>query len=313
MYEADAMAARETRKTVLFYRDFHGLTGGHLKVWHYYQHAEHSARYRPRIHFTPESDLGNENPWRGISPPPLEHWLPAEAAVLFLAGLDWQAVPDPAPVPVVNLIQGVRHADPGDPRRPFLSRRAVRICISPEVADVIKATGEVNGPIHVIENAVEPPTFVTDSPRDIPVLIAGPKNPPFARAIHERLRMAGFAAECLVEQLPRDEFLDRLARAVVAVTIPNEREGFFLPALEAMAVGAVVVCPDCVGNRGFCRDRDTAFRPAYTLDDIVAAAVMAITQPEAAADAMRLAAAAEVRRHGLDAERAAFLDILDAL
>jgi glycosyltransferase involved in cell wall biosynthesis len=307
------VASLESRKNVFFYRDFRRFTGGHLKVWHYYRHSEHSVHYAPRIHFTQESDLGNQNPWRGISPPPLEQWLPAEAAVLFLAGLDWRAVPDPAPVPVVNLIQGVRHADPDDPRRPFLSRPAVRICVSSEVADAIKATGEVNGPIHVIENALDPPTVLLDLPREIPVLIAGHKNPPFARAIHERLRVAGFPAECLVEQLPRDEFLDRIARAVVVVTIPYEREGFFLPALEAMAVGAVVVCPDCVGNRSFCRDRDTAFRPAYTLDDIVAAAVMAITQPEAAAGAMRPPPAVEVRRHGLDAERAAFLDILDSL
>jgi hypothetical protein len=300
-------------QVLLFHRDYRRFTGGHLKVRHYYAHAEHSARFRPRIYFTPGSDLGNHNPWQGVSPPPLERWLPAEAAALFLAGLDWQSVPDPTPVPVVNLIQGVRHADPGHPLRAFLARRAVRICVSHEVADAIAATGEVNGPIHVIENAVDLPPRVADSPRDTPVLIAGAKNPPLARAVHGRLRAAGFEAECLVNQIPRDRFLDLLARTVVAVMIPFEREGFFLPALEAMALAALVVCPDCVGNRGFCRDRDTAFRPAYAIDEIVAAAIAALTQPEAATDAMRLAAAAEVRRHGLDAERSAFLAILDSL
>jgi glycosyltransferase involved in cell wall biosynthesis len=234
--------------------------------------------------------------------------------VLFVAGLDWEAVPDPAPAPVINLIQGVRHGDAGDPRRGFLSRPAIRICVSDEVAAAIVSTGLVNGPVHVIPNGIDlgdlPPTTL---PRDIPVLIAGMKNPAFARTVEDRLRRAGIEAECLVEPLPRAAFLERLARAAVAITIPVEREGFFLPALEAMAVGAVVVCPDCVGNRGFCRDRETAFRPAYTLDDVVAAAIEAVRRPPQAAEAMRAAAAREVRHHGLEAERLAFLRILDAV
>jgi len=301
-------------RVLLFRRDYHGLTGGHLKVRHYFGHAAHSRRFQPRIYFTPESLLGAGNPWHGVEPPPLSRWSPAEAAVLFLAGLDWEAVPDPAPAPVINLIQGVRHGDPGDPRRPFLARPAVRICVSHEVASAIEATGIVNGPVHVIPNGLDLGDLPAAAPfRDVPVVIAGMKNPPLARALEERLRRAGIRAECLVDPVPRAEFLGRLARAVVAVTLPVEREGFFLPALEAMAVGAVVVCPDCVGNRGFCRDRETAFRPAYGLDEVAAATITAVRQQPDAAEAMRRAAAAEVRRHGLEAERLAFLRILDAM
>jgi glycosyltransferase involved in cell wall biosynthesis len=186
--------------------------------------------------------------------------------------------------------------------------------VSDEVAAAIVSTGLVNGPVHVIPNGIDlgdlPPTTL---PRDIPVLIAGMKNPAFARTVEDRLRRAGIEAECLVEPLPRAAFLERLARSVVAITLPVEREGFFLPGLEAMAVGAVVVCPDCVGNRGFCRDRETAFRPAYAVEDVVAAAIEAIGKPPQAADAMRAAAAREVRHHGLEAERLAFLRILDAV
>ena len=127
-------------RILLFHRDYHRLTGGHLKVRHYYSHAEHSARFRPRIFFTPGSVRGPENPWHGIAPPPLTSWRPSEAAALFIAGLDWEAVPDPSPMPVINLIQGVRHADEGDPRRAFLARPAVRICVSDEVAAAIKST-----------------------------------------------------------------------------------------------------------------------------------------------------------------------------
>ena len=301
-------------RILLFHRDYHGLTGGHLKVRHYYSHAEHSARFRPRIFFTPGSVRGPENPWHGIAPPPLTSWRPSEAAALFIAGLDWEAVPDPSPVPVINLIQGVRHADEGDPRRAFLARPAVRICVSHEVATAIKSTEIVNGPVHVIPNGIDLGDLPSSAlPRDTAVLIAGMKNPPFAKAVQDRLRLEGIHAECLVDPLSRGEFLERLSRSAVAVTLPLEREGFFLPALEAMAVGAVVVCPDCVGNRGFCRDRETAFRPRYTVDDVVAAAIAAATQAPSDAATMRAAAIAESKKHGLEAERLAFLRILDAV
>jgi hypothetical protein len=80
-----------------------------------------------------------------------------------------------------------------------------------------------------------------------------------------------------------------------------------------MAVGAVVVCPDCVGNRGFCRDGETAFRPPYRLNDVVDATIRAVSMSESAVAIMRASAAAEVRHHGLEAERLAFLRILDAV
>lgn len=300
-------------RVLLFHRDYRGLTGGHLKVRHYFSHAEHSARFRPRIYFTPGSVRGPENPWYGISPPPLAAWRPAEAVVLFVAGLDWEAVPDPSPAPVVNLIQHVRHAHAGDARRPFLARPAVRICVSQEVADAIAETGAVNGPIHVIPNGIDLENIPSAAERDIPILIAGLKNPPFAALVAARLADMGMTAEVTNAMLPRREFLERLSRARVAVTLPNHEEGFYLPALEAMAAGAIVVCPDCTGNRGFCRDLETAFRPRYALDDVVAACLAAVTQAPGDAATMRAAAVAETRNHGLAAERLAFLRILDAV
>lgn len=298
---------------LLFRRDFRGLTGGHLKVWHYYRHALESHRFAPRMFLTPGSDRGPSNPWSGEDPP-LDAWNPAAAAALFVAGLDWTDVPDPCPVPVINLVQGVRHAAANDPRRRFLVRRAIRICVSAEVADAIGATGEVNGPVHVIPNAVDltgMPAASVD--RDVAVVVAGVKNPALARSVARELVAGGLQVECLLEPLPRREFLTRLGRGRVAVTIPFEQEGFFLPALEAMALGCLVVCPDCVGNRGFCRDGETAFRPAAAVDAIVAATRAAVATDDEAGRSMRRAAAAEVERHGLDRERRAFLEILDGV
>jgi glycosyltransferase involved in cell wall biosynthesis len=303
----------EAPGTLLFHRDFQGLTGGHLKVWHYFQHAAHSRRFQRRIHLTPRSIRDQRNPWHQTAAPVLSTWMPEAADRLFLAGLDWQAVPEETTVPVINLIQGVRHADPADPRRAFLARPATRICVSQEVADAILATGLVNGPVHVIPNGIDPAELPRAAPRrDIKVLIAGAKNPAFAAALLEPLKAAGIRPECLLEAMPRGDFLHFLARAEVVVTLPLEREGFFLPALEAMAAGALVVCPDCVGNRGFCRDRETAFRPPFSVEAVAEAVMAAVALDPARSAAMRQAAGDEVLCHSLDGERAAFLRILDA-
>lgn len=300
-------------RTLLFHRDYRSFTGGHLKVFHYFLHAQESNRFRPRIHFTSDSVRGPENPWHAVTPPPIEAWRPAEADVLFLAGGDWEAVPDPAPAPVINLIQGVRHADLGNPLRAFLTRRAVRICVSQEVADAISATGLVNGPVQVIPNGIDLENIPTSPVRDIEMLVVGLKNPTLAAAAATALRKAGLAVTLLQTWLPRARFLELLSRSRVALLLPKPREGFYLPALEAMAAGAIVVCPDCVGNRGFCREGDTAFRPPYLLDEIVAAAIAASAKSDPGTSAMRDAALAESHKHSLAAERAAFLRILDAM
>jgi len=299
---------------LLFRRDFPRFTGGELKVRHYFAHAERSTRFRPRYHLAAGAGPEAARLWGDASTPPLAAFRPEEAAALFLAGVDWSRVPDPAPVPVVNLIQHVRHADPGTERWSYLSRPATRICVSEEVKDAILATGRVVGPVHVIEPGTDPADLPpVPSRRDVPVVIAGVNHVRFARALCDRLAAAGIVAECIVEWLPRRDFLERLARACVAVTLPSQREGFFLPAIEAMALGAITVCPDCIGNRGFCRDGETAFRPAYEIEAVVAATKAALALDPVGAESMRTAAAAEASRHSLEAEREAFLRILDAL
>lgn len=304
---------RSEPRTLLFHRDFRGLTGGHLKVWHYYRHSLESSRFVPRIHLTPSSTRGPDNPWHGVDPAPLDAWRPDEAAALFVAGLDWEAVPDPSPRPVINLIQHVRHAQTGDPRRRFLQRPAVRICVSAEVAEAILGTGEVNGPVHTIPNGIDLENIRAAPVRDVEVLVAGLKNPAFAIDLGERIRGAGLTVQVVTAMLPRGEFLELLSRARVVVTLPTRDEGFFLPALEAMAAGALVVCPDCVGNRGFCLDGVTCLRPPYTLEGLADAAVTISRLSPSAADAMLHAASARARGHGLDRERRAFLEILDVL
>lgn len=300
---------------LLFHRDFRGFTGGHLKVWHYLRHTAESRSFCPRLFLTAASRRDASNPFLAGDHDWLEpSWLPERAAALFVAGLDWIAVPDDWSKPIINLVQGVRHASAGDPRRGFLGRRAVRICVSGEVADAIRSTGEVNGPVITIPNAIDMPAGVVGRERRrTPLLVAGWKAPARTAVVVGALRTAGHEPEVIASPLPREEFLGRVASAEVVLFLPLEEEGCFLPALEAFALGSLVVCPDCVGNRQFCRDGDTCLRPDHAPASLVAAVGQAMMMPPIERERMVAAARSEAAARGLDGEKRAFIAILDDL
>lgn len=305
-------------RTVLFHRDFHGFRGGHLKVWHYFNHVRSAEGYAARICFSRETVWSESNPWRALRHEAVPQMDSIRPDIYFLAGMDWLALGDSveenASVPVINLVQSVRHSDPGDRRYPFLKRKAIRICVSDEVAAAINETKQVNGPVFVIPNAVDVsdgPPPPQDSKRSTGLLIAAVNNPDWGRVIHERLEDAGCHSEVLTDFLPRPEFLMKVREARVTVFLPDRVEGFYLPALEGMALGTMVVCPDCVGNRSFCLPEINCFRPEYSLDAIVAAGQAAIELDETKASRMLAAARETVARHDLMREREAFLRILE--
>ena len=87
------------------------------------------------------------------------NWSNKDLTAVFVAGLDWNffdtARLTSQRLPVINLIQGLRHAEPDCPLYRYLRRPAIRICVSPEVARAIQSTGEVNGPVFVIPNGID--------------------------------------------------------------------------------------------------------------------------------------------------------------
>src|SRR5262249_52336243 len=78
---------------VLFHRNYQTFSGGHLKVWDYFQHVAHADGFAPEIYFDPASVWDDTNPWRTELARVRREWSPADADVLFLAGMDWDALP----------------------------------------------------------------------------------------------------------------------------------------------------------------------------------------------------------------------------
>ena len=307
---------------MLFHRDFIGYTGGHGKVWDYFNHAL-SLGWDARVYLTPES-INEGNPWLALPDRVLQRWRPQADDVLFLAGMDWQALgggTSSAPrapqvecaldsTPVVNLVQHVRHAvnDPAVPLRDFLTNPAWRICVSSAVAQAIADTGLVNGPIRVIPAALNLPVMDASSAPRVDVFVGALKQPEFGMALGERLRSDGYSVDVAAVPLPRAEYLDRLAQARICVMLPHQTEGFYLPGLEAMALGRPVVMPDCVGNREYARAGINCVMTARDLD-AVASAVGDLDCLSVSAE-LAVKGRATSARYTLDSEARAFADVL---
>jgi glycosyltransferase involved in cell wall biosynthesis len=302
-------------RSVLFFRTFQKFHGGHLKVWDYYNHVLSDPSFIPFIRFARSTTWDAANPWSALALEEADR--PPEPDVVFLAGRDWTSVPerdreDP-PVPVVNLIQHVRHADEGHPLSEFLGYKAIRICVSPEVAEQIRATGRANGPVLTIANGIDVAGVVERHPpreRTLDLLIVANKRPELGRELAASLGSGDRKVALIDSLVPREDFLGRLREAQVTLFLPNLEEGFYLPAIEGMALGTTVVCPDVVGNRSFCVPGETAYRPAYTGADIVAATEQALAAVPDVWSALREAGARMAAYHDVARERREFLEVL---
>lgn len=312
-------------RTVWFHRQYERLTGGHVKHAHYYEHVSALPGHARRIVFTGRSDgrLSREQAelWPTTRGECAEAWQPERGDILFLAGTDWRYYDHTGladmDFPRINLIQGVRHGHVGSERYGYLDRRAVRICVSDEVAEAICATGRVNGAVFTIPNGTECGASPVDcrgavgfDERSETVAIVGYKRQELAAALSGLLDDAGVAHITLDGFINRDAFLGLLERTRVAVCLPRSEEGFYLPALEAMAKGCTVVTLDCVGNRGFCRHGHNCLVAEDDAAKLARATMTAVGLPLPDRHRLHVNAAATVEVHSLQAERRRFHELL---
>jgi len=314
----DYSKTAERKRTVLFYRDFRGFTGGHLKVWHYFNHVLHAPDYQPQITFSAETLWDGTNPWLPLRHQALTQWNLNHANLLFLAGMDWSILSEAQrcypPRRIINLIQHVRHGDPKEALYQYLRHRAVRICVSEPVAEALRASGQVNGPLFTIPNGID----LQDLPkpkaweeRQTDVLVVGIKQPTLASEIASHIKNWDRRTTILTVPLPRAAFIDLLNNSKISVFLPHSTEGFYLPALEGFAVGTLVICPDCIGNRSFCLPgRNCLQPPLYTKECLLETIQKALRLLPEKRLSLLDAAQLTAQQHTLLEERRAFLKIL---
>jgi glycosyltransferase involved in cell wall biosynthesis len=298
-------------KTILFHRVYHRFTGGHLKFNDYLDHVSSASWARAHIYVDPSS---NSNHLWQEHPGLVATYNPDKADILFIAGTDWRALRAYPGIDrhktIINLIQGVRHANPKHELYSYLQHKAVRICVSQEVANAITDTGECNGPIHVIPNGIDLDKLpLSGSSPQYDVFIAGLKQPALANELSDRLLLRGISVDCLTQQIPRNDYLNRISLARIVVALPYAAEGFYLPALEVMAMGISLICPDCIGNRSFCQDGITCLMPS--LDPVhIEQSVLRLLNNAMLATDLRTNALHQSRFYDTIRERQAFLQIL---
>jgi hypothetical protein len=305
-------------KEVLFYRTFKKYQGGHLKVWDYFNHVLSSPNHTAKVRFSGDSVWDERNPWRDMRSHAIGPDTPAKPDILFLDGRDWEKLSererDSSPIPIINFIQHVRHGFEDNPRYAFLRHRAIRICNSDETADSIRSTGRVNGPIFTIPYGLEVDCFPKPIPfaeKDLDFLTVAIKQPKLGRRLHRLLWRPGRRNHLLMDPVLRPEFLGLLNRARISVFLPHQTEGFYIPALEGMALDTLVVCPDCVGNRSFCLPGHNCFRPELSLGALRSAAEAARRLTPVEVSTYLANARATFDRHDLKKERRDFLEILE--
>lgn len=301
-------------KSIIFYRDFQEYTGGHQKVADYFAHLKSTSDFNPAIVFASNSRWDKSNPWFPECQHQSHDYSPDNYDYAFLAGMDWQMYLSSSyskNQPVINLIQHVRHADPTQPMHRYLSERAIRICVSPEVAAAISATGKVNGPVVTIANGIDIPALQPQL-KQYDVFIFGPKNPQLAAELNTKFTQQGIDVLCVSDWMPREKLLLMLASSRIAVMLPNPTEGFYLPALESMRYADITIVPDCVGNRSFCQNQKNCLIPEYNglaVEAAVCEAIQFLQQPEQL-NIFKRNCAATLEYHSLQRERTEFLALM---
>lgn len=320
------------KRRVLFYRHWDkplgGTNGANLKLRDYYDHFTHSTIFQPFIFFSPKI-VWNDHPgnyWRDLQDDALKRFRILPTDVLFFSGSDWEVLSrfsrrNPK-VPVLNIVHP-RHTRPGDIRNAYLKHPAIRIAKSDNGARILQEHG-VNGPLVVIPDAIDIGQIEKcEVPeKDIDILVVGLKQPRLAREIADRLHNWGENLDRkwkVYTQLPpklptRMEFIRLLKRSRLVICLPVSSskgyEGFYLPPLEAMAAGCLVICPPAIGNLSHCIDGYNCLMPACTVDAITDC-VSQMWQKGSIEKRRLINNGLEVaRQHTLEKERESLLNLL---
>lgn len=294
------------------------ISGAFLKLYDYMEHALEFDALNVRMYVPRENNLPSH------SEPPLfairhrvQHTIDwSEVAVVVTTGRGWEKV-IPAqffrhpPFVIFYIVQSFAKIDPSDKRFTNLKSPAVRICVSAPLGRALNDIDGVNGPVHVIPAGIRVAEIQESAERnrDIDVCIVGLKNPKLANSIHRYFLHYGFKVCLLTERVRRISFLNKISRARVAAFLPKPLEGFYLPALEAMALGTLVVCPDVRGN-DYVIDGHNAVVPAYSYEALVAAVEFLLRSPLDVTTVMRKNAEATALSHDIHNERTAFQRLL---
>ena len=289
-------------------------SGGTLKLRHYFEHALSLFPSRTKIYMPEDTPWTPCNLFARHRNRVIHNIDWQTVSVMVISGWGWEwfvpgnfhAAP---PFQVIYLVQSFNKFRPRDSR--FSS--FVRICVSEPLSTKLQNLGIANGPVHTIPAGIDVDqlqiTGEISAGRDTDVLIIGLKNPQIGKLIAEEAKPLGIRVRLLTELLSREDFLQQIAHARIVICLPAAIEGFYLPALEAMALGSLVIVPPVIGN-SYCIDGFNCIAPEYDVHGIIGAIKLAIDLSPTKTGEMISNAKKTALKHNLNRERSAFQKIL---
>jgi len=301
---------------ILFLTSFFHFSGGQVKVRDYFRHCLEHPRLDPYLYFTPKfhEQYAGADVWRDIPETRIVREVELERyPVLFVTAKDWKYLPKHVPLDgkaVINFHQSLNEAQPGSRTFRYLAKPAARICTSAEVYAAVAP--HMNGVAAVVPPGIPLDLFGQEGARRPgSVLIWGSKNPERAQRLHDTLAERGHDVTLRLAHASREEFAALLREHDCFVGCTLSMEGFYLPALEAMASGCAVICDDAAGNRAFCIDGETCL--LLQRDDLEGhvAAVERLLGDSDLRERLRRQGREVAARYSLEDERVRFYRFLD--
>ena len=302
------------RRILFLVRSSWDYSGMLIKIRDYVEHSLLRPGLETDVYFRDAVDVLSDTFRRSLwGDLPLERIVPTADPMLYDAIVaqhkGWRSLPNDrrSRRKLINILQtlGARG------ERRSLQKPANRICVSQELYEEYTPL-MVGGHATVIPSGIPLDLFKPGGERaDRSLLIWGSKSPALGVRLQEALAKRDLNVELLLDFLPRREFAQRLARCDIFVTLPFEAEAFHLPALEAMACGAAVVCADAFGNRSFCVHDDTCMMPAFDDFESHIAMIDLLLADEERKERIRGSGVKMAQAYSLEGERERFYQFLD--
>lgn len=228
--------------------------------------------------------------------------------------------PGSSPERIIHIVQNVRHITPlwegGQPLR-LLSRPMARISTNQIVHDAVAPHTEQRSLHRIIPLGHDLGYFHRDRTGGLghPLRVA---YTTWKSDLGDRVAAAvghgDFEFRAVRDNVTWEDLRSLYHWADVFLCCPNAEEGFYMPGLEAMEAGAMVVTPDVGGNMAYCRpDENCVLVPFEDVQAYATALLKMLTWSTDEVERRREVGYASCAPFSLDRERVLFGEYLDEL
>lgn len=223
---------------------------------------------------------------------------------------------------IIHLIQGTRHANPswnGGLHYRLLHRPMTRIAVTEQVAEAIRPHVNTRFALHVIREGHDIAYFRDGAPDRTPhggplrVLYTNWKSDLGDRVAHALTDNAALVFDAISTECTWDELRRRYHAADIFMCTPGPEEGFYLPGLEAMAAGCVVVSAFVGGNEAYLIDGVNCIRTPHDDAHAHAVALAGLASDRSRHSPLIAAGSQTITDHTLERERDEFINHLRRL